>query len=77
MHHYIWEISEFYREMLTAIIGGILIRENIRCVNTGVCENLQSGRKVLYFVLEKPISETGERHIYDLVEKLHNKQNEN
>ena len=77
MHHYIWEISEFYREMLTAIIGGILIRENIRCVNTGVCENLQSGRKVLYFVLEKPISETGERHIYNLVEKLHNKQNEN
>ena len=77
MHLYIWEISEIYREMLTAIIGGILIREKLKCVSTGVCENLQSGRKVLYFVLEKPISEKGEQQIYNLVEKLHNKQNEN
>jgi hypothetical protein len=77
MHHYIWEITEVYREMLTAIIGSIIVRENIKPISTGICENMQSGRKVLYFVLEKPISESGERHIYDLVEKLHNKQNEN
>ena len=63
--------------MLTAIIGSIIIRENIKPISTGVCENMQSGRKVLYFVLEKPISETGEQQIYNLVEKLHNKQNEN
>ena len=77
MHHYIWEINETYQEMLTAIIGGILIREKIRCVNTGVCENLQSGRKVLYFIIEKPFSKKVEQQIYNLVEMLHNKQNEN